>query len=155
MRVHFFGEVGFLTAVDDFEAFSAQVAFERLAREWPAVAAPARQKGDALRANLLRMHAAGGHLAALSGAERLRDVVARDGDLAAEHQQPGVKVMAMVGFFVFGRKLANTGRKPSRRSAASNSVLSIASPPCLANLVRVLYSGIHVNYRERYQPPNR
>src|ERR1700722_2628604 len=97
--MHFFDEVGLLTAMNDLEPLAAQIAFERLAREWPAVAAAAGQIGDALRANLLGVHAAGGHLAALSGAERLRDVVARDGDLSAEHEQPGVKVMAVVGFF--------------------------------------------------------
>jgi hypothetical protein len=83
----------------DLETFAAQIAFERLRRERPAVATAAGQIGDALRANLLRVHAAGGHLAALSSAERLRDVVACDGDLAAKHEQPGVKVMAVVGFF--------------------------------------------------------
>ena len=97
--MHFFDEVGLLTAMNDLETLAAQIAFERLAREWPAVATAAGQIGDALRANLLGVHAAGGHLAALSGAERLGLVVARDGDLSAEHEQPGVEVMAVVGFF--------------------------------------------------------
>ena len=78
--MHFFDEVGLLTAMNDLETLAAQIAFERLAREWPAVATAAGQIGDALRPNLLGVHAAGGHLAALSGAERLGLVVARDGD---------------------------------------------------------------------------
>src|ERR1700722_7434780 len=56
--------------------------------------------------------------------------------------------------FMFGRKLAKTGRKPSRRNSASNSVLSIATTPSLAKLASVLYKGIYVNYRERYQRPD-
>ena len=133
VRMHIFGEVGLLTAMNDFETLAPQIAFERLARERPAVAAAAGQIGDALRANLLGMHAAGGHLAALSGTEvsgLLSRVMVisppRTNSRASKSWQWLVSLM-------FGRKLAKTARKPSRRRSASNSVLSIASTPCLAN----------------------
>src|SRR6476646_2663789 len=99
MRMHFFDEVGLLTAMNDLETLAAQISFERLTREWPAVATAAGQIGDALRPNLLGVHAAGGHLAALAGTKGLGLVVARDGDLAAQHEKPGIEVMAVVGFF--------------------------------------------------------
>jgi hypothetical protein len=43
------------------------------------------------------MHTAGGHLTALSGAERLWGIVACDGNFTAQHEEPGVKVVAVVG----------------------------------------------------------
>jgi hypothetical protein len=43
------------------------------------------------------VHAACQHLAALSGAERFRGVVANDGEFTTEYEQSGVEVMAMVG----------------------------------------------------------
>ena len=67
MCVQFLGEVGLLTAMNDLETLAAQIAFERLAGERSAVAAAAGQQGDAFRPNLLGVHAAGGHLEALSG----------------------------------------------------------------------------------------
>jgi protein-L-isoaspartate(D-aspartate) O-methyltransferase len=80
-----FCEVGLLTPMNDFEALAAQIAFERFAREQPAVSATTRQVGDPLGTDLLGMHAAGGHLAALSGAECLWVIVARDSDFASQH----------------------------------------------------------------------
>src|ERR1700690_859468 len=99
MGMYHFDEVGLLTAMNDFEALATQIAFERLAGKRSAVAAAAGQIGYTFRANLLGVHTAGGHLAALSGTKGLGLVVARDGDLAAQYEKPGVKVMAVVGFF--------------------------------------------------------
>ena len=64
-------------------------------------------------------------------ARNVSGIVARDGDLATEHEEPGVEVVAMVGFFHVRPQAGVTDRKPSRRSSASNSVWSIASTPLL------------------------
>ena len=55
VRMEIFGEVGLLTTMNNLEALAAQITFERLARERPAIAATARQVGDALGTDLLGM----------------------------------------------------------------------------------------------------
>ena len=126
MRVEILAESPLLTTVRDLEALAAQVALERLARERAAFAATAGNVGDALGADVFRMHAARRYLAALPGAEGLRVVVTGDGDLATKDEQPGVEVVAVVGCSNVWSQAALTTRKPSRRSSASNSRRSIA-----------------------------
>src|SRR5262249_15775559 len=97
MRVEILAEPTLLAAVDDFEALGAPVALAAPARQRPAVAPGAGDIGHTLGADVLGVHAAGGSLAALPGAERFRVVVAGDRDLTAEDEQSGVEVVAVVG----------------------------------------------------------
>src|SRR5215469_145874 len=61
-----------LAAVNHVKALATQVAFKRFARNRPAVATASGNKGYAFGAYVLGVHAVGGHLTALPGAERFR-----------------------------------------------------------------------------------
>jgi hypothetical protein len=98
VRMHILGDPGLLAAMNDLKALAAQVALKRLAREWPAVAAAAGDVGDALGADVLGMHAVGGHLTALPGTEGFRIIVAGNGDLTAKDKEPGVEIVAVIGY---------------------------------------------------------
>jgi hypothetical protein len=53
---------------------------------------------------MLGVHAIGGHLATLSSPEGFRVVVTGDRDLAAKDEEPGVEIVAMVGYFHIRRQ---------------------------------------------------
>jgi hypothetical protein len=94
--MHILGKAGRLAAMNDLKTLAALVALKRLARKRPAVTAATGDISDALGADMLGMHAVGGHLTALPGAERFRLIVAGDGDLAAKDEELGVKIMAVI-----------------------------------------------------------
>jgi hypothetical protein len=98
VRMQILGNIRLLAAVNDLKALAAQVALKRLACEPPAVAAATGHIGDALGADMLGMHAAGGHLTALPSAEGFRLIVTGNGDLTAKDEELGVEIMAMIGY---------------------------------------------------------
>jgi len=86
-----------LAAMNHLKALAAQVALKRLARKRPAVTAAAGHIGDALGADMLGMHAVGGYLTTLPGAQGFRIIIADNGDLAAKDKEPGVEIVAVIG----------------------------------------------------------
>src|SRR5215469_127461 len=98
MGMHILGDARFLAAMHDFKALAAQVAFKRLSREWPTIAAATGHIGDTLGTDMLGMHAIGEHLTALPGTESFRTIVAGNSDLTAEDKEPGIEIVAVIGY---------------------------------------------------------